>query len=105
MLRRDSFVIWLVAAVPPGGVTSANAQSSALTGSAAFGDWHSDKPGITRLIKPGDLQKPGATPSVSNGSHVVARPASAVPQVPDGFRIALFAEGLSGPREMRVAPN
>src|ERR1700759_1415218 len=105
MLGRNSSMIWLAAALAACGVTHANAQSSVLTGSAAFGDWHSDKPGITRLIKPGDLQKPGATPSVSNGSHVVARPASAVPQVPDGFRIALFAEGLSGPREMRVAPN
>jgi glucose/arabinose dehydrogenase len=36
---------------------------------------------------------------------VVPRPANAVPQVPDGFKIALFAEELSGPRQMRVAPN
>jgi hypothetical protein len=105
MLRRDSFAIWLAATLAVGAVTHAHAQSSPLTGSAAFGDWHADKPGITRLIKPGDLPKPGATPSVSNGSHVVARPASVTPQVPDGFKIALFAEGLSGPREMRVAPN
>ena len=104
MLRRDNSVIWVALALAAG-VTHANAQSSPLTGSAAFGDWHGDKPGITRLIRPEDLQKPGATPSVSNGSHVVARPAAAIPQVPDGFKIALFAEGLSGPREMRVAPD
>lgn len=105
MLRRDSSLIWLATALVAGSVTHAMAQSPPLTGSAAFGDWRADKPGTVRLIRPEDLQKPGATPSVASGPHVVARPASAVPQVPDGFKIALFAEGLSGPREMRVAPN
>jgi glucose/arabinose dehydrogenase len=76
-----------------------------LTGSAAFGDWRSDKPGTCRLIKPEDLPKPGATPSAANSSRVVGRPASAVLQVPAGFKIELFADGLSGPRQMRVAPN
>jgi glucose/arabinose dehydrogenase len=110
MLRRHSSLIWLAAAFAVGGIAGANmtdamAQSSPLTGSAAFGDWRADKPGTFRLIKPEDLQKPGATPSVASGPHVVTRPASAVPQVPAGFKIALFAEGLSGPREMRVSPN
>jgi glucose/arabinose dehydrogenase len=57
------------------------------------------------LIKPEDLPKPGATPSAANSSRVVGRPASAVLQVPAGFKIELFADGLSGPRQMRVAPN
>jgi glucose/arabinose dehydrogenase len=35
----------------------------------------------------------------------VPRPASAMPQVPPGFKVELLAEGLSGPREMRTAPN
>jgi glucose/arabinose dehydrogenase len=110
MLRRDSSLIWLAVALAVGTitldvVTDALAQSSALTGSAAFGDWRSDKPGTTRLIKPEDLPKPGATPSAANSSRVVAQPASALPRVPAGFKIELFAEGLSGPRQMRVAPN
>jgi len=110
MRRRDSSSIWLAAAFVAGAIGHATiqpamAQSPPLTGSAAFGDWRADKPGTTRLIRPVDLQKPGATPSVASGPHVVARPASAVPQVPDGFKIALFVDGLSGPREMRVAPN
>ncbi len=110
MLRRNSSLIWLAAAFVAGtmadvSITDALAQSSALTGSVAFGDWRTDKPGTSRLIKPQDLPKPGATPSAANGSRVVARPASALPQVPAGFKIELFAEGLSGPRQMRVAPN
>ena len=81
------------------------AQSGPLVGPAAFGDWRVDAPGVSRLIKPGDLPKPGATPSAANFSHVVPRPSAAMLQVPVGFQIKLFAEGLSGPRQMRVAPN
>lgn len=110
MLRRNSSLIWLAATLVAGtmmhaGITGALAQSSPLTGSAAFGDWRSDKPGTSRLIRPEDLPKPGATPSAGNSPHVVTRPASAIPQVPAGFKVELFAEGLNGPRQMRVAPN
>jgi glucose/arabinose dehydrogenase len=76
-----------------------------LTGKNAFGSWQLDKPGTTRLIRPQDLPALGATPSSANMSRVVPRPAGAVPQVPAGFKIELFAEGLSGPRIIRVAPN
>jgi glucose/arabinose dehydrogenase len=80
-------------------------QSAPLIGSAAFGDWRTDKPGLSRLIKPEDLPKPGATPSSANVSRVVPRPPSALPEVPPGFKIELFAKGLRGPRQMRTAPN
>src|SRR5437868_12304987 len=76
-----------------------------LTGRDAFGDWRADRPGVTRLITAKDLPAPWATPSAANVSHVVARPAAATPQVPDGFEATLFADGLSGPRIIRVAPN
>ncbi|SDI74300.1 Glucose/arabinose dehydrogenase, beta-propeller fold [Bradyrhizobium lablabi] len=97
---------WICAsAILFAGFGDASAQTGPLTGEAAFGDWRSDKPGVVRLIRPGDLPKPGATASASNSSRVVPRPSSAAPQVPAGFKIELFAEGLSGPRQMRVAPN
>ncbi len=86
-------------------VTSAESQSNVLTGGAAFGDWRQDKPGLVRHIRPADLPKPGATASAANVSHVVRRPANAVPQAPAGFKVELLAEGLRGPREMRTAPN
>jgi glucose/arabinose dehydrogenase len=76
-----------------------------LQGREAFGNWQRDKPGTIRLIRPQDLPGPGATPSVANAPRVVARPAGASPQVPPGFKVGLFAEGLSGPRIIRVAPN
>lgn len=81
------------------------AQPAVLEGKAAFGDWQADRPGTGRLIKPQDLPPPGATPSAGNFPHVVARPASVIPQVPAGFKIELFADGLSGPRIIRTAPN
>jgi glucose/arabinose dehydrogenase len=81
------------------------AQQPVLRGQAAFGDWKNDKPGVVRQITPQDLPPPGATRSASNVSRIVPRPAEAVPQVPDGFRVDLFAEGLSEPRIIRVAPN
>src|SRR3954451_14922376 len=87
------------------GVVGARAESGPLVGPAAFGDWRADKPGVVRLIRPGDLPRPGASPSSANTSHLVPRPPTAIPQVPAGFKIELFASGLRGPRQMRVAPN
>jgi glucose/arabinose dehydrogenase len=100
-LIRNSLALLFAAAF----AAPAFAQPAPLAGAAAFGDWRADKPGVSRLIRPDDLPKPGATPSAAKFSHVVPRPSSALPQVPAGFKIALFADGLSGPRQMRVAPN
>jgi glucose/arabinose dehydrogenase len=97
--------IWLTALICVVGLGHALAQSGPLVGASAFGDWRSDQPGLSRIIKPEDLPKPGATPSRASFPHVAPRPSTAVPQVPAGFKVELFAEGLSGPREMRVAPN
>ncbi len=85
--------------------TAVDAQPAPLRGPDAFGDWQRDKPGTVRLIRPDDLQKPGATPSTANAPRVVPRPALSTPQVPPGFKIELFAEGLSDPRVIRTAPN
>ncbi len=76
-----------------------------LKGRDAFGDWRRDKPGTIRLITPQDLPKPGATASASRGARVVPRPAGASPQVPPGFKIEQFAQGLSDPRVLKIAPN
>ena len=75
------------------------------TGLDAMGDWQGDAPGVTRLIRPGDLAAPYATRSRSNGPGVVARPAGAVPKVPAGAEAAVFATGLQSTRILRTAPN
>ena len=86
-------------------VIAAKAEPGRLNGKDAFGSWQLDKPGTIRLIRPQDLPPPGATRSSANPPRIVSKPADAAPQVPPGFKIALFASGLSGPRIIRVAPN
>lgn len=76
-----------------------------LTGAAAFGDWTRDAPGVWRRIRPADLPPPHATRSAVNGARVVQRPAGALPKVPPGFEVELFASGLAAPRQMHLAPN
>ncbi len=109
MTRNDDMVgcvrALVAAAVAGLTIAAAAAEPAVLKGKDAFGSWQNDVPGTIRLIRPEDLPKPGATPSAANVSRVVARPASATPQAPEGFKVALFAEGLSGPRILRVAPN
>lgn len=84
---------------------TALADEAVRTGSAAFGDWRTDAPGVQRLITPADLPAPYATGSVANPSRRAARTAADVPKAPPGFAVDLFAEGLNAPRVIRVAPN
>src|SRR5437763_4041729 len=110
MLQMDRALQSMVGHVIAGlligaGAGAALAESGPLVGAAALVDWRADKPGVTRLIRPSELPRPGASPSSANTSHLVPRPPTAIPQVPDGFKIQLFASGLRGPRQMRVAPN
>ena len=97
--------LWLSAAVVVAGLGHAFGQSEPLRAAAAFGDWRADVPGLSRIIKPDDLPKPGTTRSVMNIPHIIERASNAVPRVPAGFKVELFADGLDGPRELRVAPN
>ncbi|MEZ2331453.1 sorbosone dehydrogenase family protein [Mesorhizobium sp. RCC_202] len=88
--------------------TSALAQQAdppLFTGEKAFGNWKNDRPGVRRLIKPEDLQKPYVTDTASNGSDVADRPEGAKPILPPGFSAELIASGISSPRVVRVAPN
>jgi glucose/arabinose dehydrogenase len=84
---------------------SAHAADKLLTGVAAFGSWKDDAPGVRRLIRPADLPAAYASGSASNGPQLVPRPDGAMPKVPEGFTVALFARDLQGPRTIRVAPN
>jgi glucose/arabinose dehydrogenase len=76
-----------------------------ITGTAAFDDYKTEKPGMFRKITVADLPKPYATEGVGNPPKVVARPADAWPQAPAGFKVQLYAENLVEPREIRTAPN
>lgn len=100
---RTSFVLAL--AFLATAAFNAHAADKLLTGAAAFGSWKDDAPGMLRLIRPADLPAPYASGSASNAPRLVARPAGAMPKVPEGFTVDLFAHDLQGPRTIRVAPN
>jgi glucose/arabinose dehydrogenase len=88
---------------------AACAQTSEVRTGAALGDWRSDAPGVRRHIRPSDLPAPptGTSPeaSVAKTVNVVARPQGALPKVPEGFAVQVFAGGFKQPRTLRVAPN
>ncbi len=90
---------------PAGSADTVQRPKHVLTGAAAFGDWTRDAPGLWRRILPADLPPPHATRPADNGARVVRRPVDALPRVPPGFKVELFASGLVAPRQMRVAPN
>jgi glucose/arabinose dehydrogenase len=81
------------------------AKSNAPPPKAPFTDYRYENPGTSRRIQLGDLPAPFASESASNGPKIVARPENAKLQVPEGFKVELFAAGLNNPRLMRVAPN
>jgi glucose/arabinose dehydrogenase len=76
-----------------------------LEGKAAFGDWHADRPGTRRLIRPQDIPAPDPAQSVRNTVTNVHRTDAQKPIVPNGFEVNEFASGLDHPRLIRVAPN
>ena len=82
----------------------AQTDAGLLEGTAAFGDWHADRPGTRRLIRPQDLPAPDLAKSARNVVRTVQR-TDEKPIVPNGFEVNLFASGLSGPRIIRTAPN
>jgi len=88
----------------------ASAPTSELrTGAAALDGWKSDAPGVRRRIGISDLPpSPASTaPETSSGTLIklVERPKDALPKVPDGFAVQVFASGFKQPRTLRVAPN
>ena len=88
------------------GIAFGNADpKNVLQGQSAFASHTNVKPGVWRHLTPADLPKPGATPSSPNFPRLVAKPADAWPQAPEGFKVELYASGLDGPRIIRTAPN
>ncbi|QDC02116.1 sorbosone dehydrogenase family protein [Mesorhizobium sp. 8] len=87
------------------GTVAAQDPSAPLEGAKAFGGWHDDRPGLWRLIAPGDLPRPYATDSASNGADRAREPKGEGPQVPPGFSAERIASGIRNPRAVRVAPN
>ncbi|MGA8034587.1 MAG: PQQ-dependent sugar dehydrogenase [Candidatus Acidiferrales bacterium] len=73
---------------------------------APFLDFRTESPGTIHKITVADLPAPFATKSANNGPKVVARPDSAWPKVPEGFKVEQYiGTGLNEPRNIVTAPN
>ena len=86
--------VWRTAAIFFSGLSQALGQSGHAVGAAAFGDWRSDEPGLRRIIKPNDLPKPGAAPSVANFPHVLPRVSHCRPASPSRFQSRVIRRGV-----------
>jgi len=104
---RADVIAYFSSLKPPSisGAAETTASTRPADPKAPSGDWQTAAPGVRRHIRVSDLPKPYATPSVNNGSSVVAPPANAKLSVPKGFTVKPFATGLNGPRVVRIAPN
>jgi len=76
------------------------------TGSAAFGSWEDDAPGVRRLIRVDDLPDPATAKATVSARPVQRAPrGDRMPRVPPGFVVEPVAAGLDSPRTLRTAPN
>lgn len=97
-------VLGQTSAPPPAAAVREN-QPKVRTGPDAFADWEASAPGVLWRIQAKDLPKPFASESARNAPQTAPWREGIVPKVPDGFRVALFAQGLEDARTIRVAPN
>jgi glucose/arabinose dehydrogenase len=109
-MQARTFVKLLVAVPVAVAAPLLFAQSGELrTGAAAHAGWKVDAPGVRRHIKPSDLPAPPTAEdgeaSVASGAKLIAPPEGALPKVPDGFTVQVFAGGFKQPRTLRIAPN
>jgi glucose/arabinose dehydrogenase len=87
------------------GKAAAPAASSAKAANKDSAAWTADKPGDLHHIKPTDLVAPFDSDSAGNGPKLAPRPDGAMPAVPKGFKIGIFADKLGKPRLPLRAPN
>lgn len=83
--------------------SSSSAKPKASTGDKS-GAWTEDKPGDLHHIRVDQLVAPFASESAGNGPKLAPRPNGALPQVPAGFKIDVFAETGKARLALR-APN
>jgi len=102
--RRD-MIAYMATLTAAAGVSPAAIAGPAAASGPGSGDWRNDAPGVKHHVNLAALPAPYSTTSAGNAPQVVRRPANAVLSVPPHFTVRLFADGLSGPRLLRVAPN
>jgi glucose/arabinose dehydrogenase len=77
----------------------------ATAGAEKSGAWHDDKPGDLHHFTADKLAAPFASESAGNGPKVAPRPDGAMPAVPKGFKVSVFAGDTGKARLALRAPN
>ena len=102
---RTDLIAYLATLPRPTASAIAAFDEGAAPGAPSAGDWYRDAPGVRHSTPLSSLPRPYATKAVRNAPLTIDRPANTALAVPPGFKVELFASGLSGPRLLRVAPN
>jgi len=105
MIVRKKASLAIAVAVYVVAAAGATPSAPVLTGSAAFGDFTADRPGVVRHIRPGDLPAPGNAERAIGFPQMVLRPEGVQLQTLPGFSVAEYGSGFTGPRYLTVAPN
>jgi len=87
------------------GKAAATAAATPRAGGSKAGAWSEDKPGDLHHITVASLVQPYASESAGNGPKVAPRPNGALPAVPKGFKVSLFAEDSGKARLPLRLPN
>ena len=103
--RRDLLPVLVPVLVLVALTTGAARADNAGLGQSSYGDWRNDAPGQWRKITPADLPAPYASSPVAVSTQAVPAPDDFRPKAPAGFRVERLADGLAGPRAIRLAPN
>jgi len=98
--QRGAVIDWLAT---QGGKAGTPAPAAASKGAA--GAWTGDKPGDLHRITVDQLVAPYASASAGNGPKVAKRPDGALPAVPPGFKVTVFAADTGRARYALRAPN
>jgi hypothetical protein len=104
--RLDVIAYLSTLKVPAGVIQVAEAApTSAPSPTTDVNDWPNQAPGVKHHFTLADLPAPYATRSSGNGPKIMKQPENAALSVLPGFKVQLFASGLSNPRLLRIAPN
>ncbi|MDB6169068.1 MAG: sorbosone dehydrogenase [Verrucomicrobia bacterium] len=104
---RSDVIAYLSTLAAPETVAETTTPQAAAVSTTAndAGAWRNARPGVKHHIQISDLPPPYSTGSAGNNPQVVHPPADAQLSVPAGFTVRRFAEHLSNPRVLRMAPN
>jgi glucose/arabinose dehydrogenase len=103
--QRAAVVDYLAAQSGKAASPAAAPKAAAASGADKAGAWTEDKPGDLHHLTVANLVQPYASESAGNGPKVAARPDGALPAVPKGFKVGIFAGDMGRSRLSLRAPN